>query len=254
MRRALYILALLSLIDVFGTGVHAQISKPDAISQFVLGAQAYKERDYSRAVKEYQAILQGGKESGPLYYNLGNAYFKNAQLGYAVLSYERAKQLIPRDSDLKFNLKYAESLVTKTVSNEASGFFQQLYQGHLDFYTLDEMLIICTILAVILGVVFLFSRFLKWSVPVRVLTRLVLAVFLVIYGAGLFGKINANLNQAVVVEKSTANFEPSDDATVRFELFEGMKVKVVRYKDGWVKVRRSDGILGWVPEVSIEEI
>lgn len=40
-----------------------------------------------------------------------NAYFKLGNKGKAILNYERALQLLPRDADVKSNLVYARSLI-----------------------------------------------------------------------------------------------------------------------------------------------
>ena len=48
---------------------------------------AYIEKEYAQACEIYESLLQKG-ESGEIYYNLGNAYFKQNQLGRAILNYE----------------------------------------------------------------------------------------------------------------------------------------------------------------------
>ncbi|MEJ2544928.1 MAG: hypothetical protein P8Y99_12750, partial [Calditrichaceae bacterium] len=43
---------------------------------FDQGNQYYQKGKYELAVESYQKILDEGFESGPLYFNLGNAYYK----------------------------------------------------------------------------------------------------------------------------------------------------------------------------------
>ncbi len=243
---------VLLLMSAFSA--EAAMPQQEAVSQFVLGNQAYKEGAYEKAIEEYRAILEGDRENGHLYYNLANAYFKNRQLGYSILNYERARRLMPRDSDLKFNLAYAESLVRKTAQPEPAGFVSEMISGHVNFYTLDEMFLMTTVLVVLLGAVFLMSRFLKWPRVMKTVSRSVLIILILVYSIGLILKVRVTADQAVIVSNTPANFEPLETATMRFELFEGMKVKVLRYKDGWVKVERDDGLLGWVTQTSLEEI
>ena len=85
------------------------ISDAEALSGFTAAAAAYRAEDYDKAAAAYEEVLRGGKESGALYYNLGNSYFKKGSLGKAVLNYERARRLVPRDGDLNFNLEYARA-------------------------------------------------------------------------------------------------------------------------------------------------
>ena len=51
---------------------------------------AYREGNFAEAAAAYEAIIAQGKESAELYYNLGNAYFKQNNLGRSILFYNRA--------------------------------------------------------------------------------------------------------------------------------------------------------------------
>ena len=53
----------------------------------------------------YEQVSKNGYESPALYYNLGNCYFKLHNLPAAILSYERARRLAPRDEDIAYNLR-----------------------------------------------------------------------------------------------------------------------------------------------------
>ncbi|MFH1244966.1 MAG: tetratricopeptide repeat protein, partial [Candidatus Omnitrophota bacterium] len=64
---------------------------------FSQGNGYYAQEKFDQAITAYEQELSLGRESGPLYYNLGNAYFKSGQLGRAILNYLRAERLIPAD-------------------------------------------------------------------------------------------------------------------------------------------------------------
>jgi tetratricopeptide (TPR) repeat protein len=70
----------------------------------------YHDGAYEDAAREYQRLLESGIESGNLFFNLGNAYFKVGDVGRAILNYERAALFMPSDPDLAANLAYARSL------------------------------------------------------------------------------------------------------------------------------------------------
>ncbi|MGE0267743.1 MAG: SH3 domain-containing protein [Candidatus Omnitrophota bacterium] len=232
----------------------AGISKQESISKFVMGNQAYKEGNYEKAIEDYQSIIQGQIESGQVYYNLGNAYFKSGKLGYAVLNYQRAKRLIPRDSDLIFNLDYAQSLIRKTNSEEKGNFLDVLIQGHINFYTVDEMVLIMTVLTALVSFFHLLSKFCKWKNFVSKGIRGTLLILVLVNAAGLYFKISIQSNLAIMVRPAKANFEPNKTAVSHFELSEGVPIKVVQEKDGWIKIRRADGRFGWVEKTSLEKI
>ncbi|MEA2040503.1 MAG: hypothetical protein U9N82_11880, partial [Thermodesulfobacteriota bacterium] len=52
--------------------------------------QAYKERRFKAAIDGYEQMIRSDHANGHIYYNLGNAYFKEDRLGRAILNYERA--------------------------------------------------------------------------------------------------------------------------------------------------------------------
>lgn len=75
--------------------------------------------DFTSAATAYEGILA---ESGPrasVYYNLGNSHLRMGNYGPAILAYERAKLLAPRDPDLRSNLALARK--TAAAFEEESG-------------------------------------------------------------------------------------------------------------------------------------
>jgi predicted membrane channel-forming protein YqfA (hemolysin III family) len=78
-------------------------------------------------------------------------------------------------------------------------------------------------------------------------------VALYLLGAVIFQVVDRS-GQAVCVERVEARFEPSAQATAYFKIPEGTEIKVLREKERWFKVERSDGKVGWVPIKSVERI
>ena len=81
--------------------------------------------------------MKTGVRDPQAHYNLGNACFKAGRLGEAVLWYERALRLAPRDADIRANLHYVEQLRLDKVS-EAVGPARWLEELYF-FPTLDEL-------------------------------------------------------------------------------------------------------------------
>jgi tetratricopeptide (TPR) repeat protein len=69
--------------------------------------QRFKAGDYAAAATAYEKILADEGPRASVYYNLGNAYQNLKQYGPAILAYERARLLTPRDPDLHANLALA---------------------------------------------------------------------------------------------------------------------------------------------------
>ena len=67
--------------------------------------QLYDAGKFAEAAAAYEKIEP---KTAHVYYNLGNAWFRQGKLGEAILNYERARRLAPRDPDILANLKFAE--------------------------------------------------------------------------------------------------------------------------------------------------
>jgi len=63
--------------------------------------------DYRASARELESILADGVQSGAVYYNLGNAYYRAGEYGRAILNYRKAKPFRPRDPYLESNLRQA---------------------------------------------------------------------------------------------------------------------------------------------------
>ena len=85
---------------------------------------AYINNDFPTAISLYETILSSGRQSGKLYYNLANAYFKEQEIGRAILNYNRALRLNPGNEDIRYNLQVAEKM-TKDHIDAVPEFFRQ---------------------------------------------------------------------------------------------------------------------------------
>ncbi len=79
----------------------------DYTKMFAHANELYEKKEYDSTIAAYREILTHGVESAPLYFNLGNAYFKSGDLGHAILYYLKARRLEPADEDILSNLEFA---------------------------------------------------------------------------------------------------------------------------------------------------
>jgi tetratricopeptide (TPR) repeat protein len=101
-------LALLVTGDVLAAGV----APGDAVARFDAANKLYEQGKFREAAAAYESILKAGVASPALYFNLGNALFKSAQIGRALVAYRQAEQLAPRDPDVRANLRFARNQVS----------------------------------------------------------------------------------------------------------------------------------------------
>jgi len=74
--------------------------------------QQFKAGDFAGAATSYEKIVNTEGPRAAVYYNLGNSYQSLKQYGPAILAYERARLLTPRDPDLLANLALARKAAT----------------------------------------------------------------------------------------------------------------------------------------------
>ncbi len=212
---------------------------------------AYRDGQYTQAIADYEKIIAAGTESGAVFYNLGNSYFKNKQLGKALVNYARAQRLIPRDSDLAANVKFATAAVVARVEPTLS-FTDRILSGYIRFYTVNEMVLILSILLGLLGLVHLSGLY--WNWPARRMVMVVLVIFLGIFAIALGAKMNLEESASIVIAPTSARFEPSEKATLYFELPEGQAVRIQASEGDWLKIQRPDRQMGWVSAAAVERI
>jgi tetratricopeptide (TPR) repeat protein len=98
-------------------------------------SEAYRSEDYKRSIQLYEQVvaqlLSEGRESAEIYYNLGNAYFRNGETAKAILNYERALLLDPGDSDIRHNLRFARTRIEDKIDT-AETFFLTSWINNLE--------------------------------------------------------------------------------------------------------------------------
>jgi len=155
-----------------------------------LAAQAYRNQDYKKSIALYEALVAQGlkenKESPQIYYNLGNAYFRDNQLGKAILNYERALLLDPSDGDIRHNLRFARSRTEDRIDTAGDLFLTQWFYAVRNINSSNEWAVIGIVLFILFlasVATFLFVRIL-WARKSAFYTGIVL--FLLMIMANIF--------------------------------------------------------------------
>jgi len=226
-----------------------------ARSLFSEGNSKYKEEKFEEAISAYEKALSLGFESGPLYYNLGNAYFKSGLLGRAILNYLRARRLMPQDADLKSNLRYARSLIKSNAGALQENRFKRFFLGILDSFSLNSFTLITVAFyftfAILIILAISVRRFRKAFIYANIPVLAALIMFTSLFSVKLHKEFYED--EAVVTERyADCKFEPFIGATNFFTLKEGEAVIVITSEKDWVKVKRFDGKQGWVKRSDVE--
>jgi tetratricopeptide (TPR) repeat protein len=246
-------LLLLTLSTIFGA-TQSGANSPGAL--FTAANAAYAKRHYQRAIALYQKIDTQGYQSGPLLFNLGNAYYKTGATGRAVLYYEKARRLMPRDADLQANLAYA----LKNVNEGALPWQNRLWEQVVSCLTPEQSWTYASLtLFCLAGLVILvilkpqkLSDWKPWPQAALALTSFGFAILLTL---AVSVEIDRSHIYAVAVkEGGAARFEPDAKATLHFVLPEGARIRILERRGGWSLAQRRDGARGWVANPYLKQI
>ena len=247
--RNIFILSVFFSLILLEAGLAADNRE---ISLFQRGNVYYEQGNFDEAIRQYNGILEAGSESGNLYYNMGNCYFKKRELGRAVLNYEKARRLMPLDKDLESNYEYACSLIKGTEAAPKRSFPAMVLSGLFEKFTIDGLTVLLSAFYMII-LVSIATGFFASALKKNIIILAVVTGFFFIAGfAALTGKTALLNKEAIVIAQQTdARFEPMNKATTHFTLYEGMKVDVISSEDNWSKVKHPDNKNGWVENSAI---
>tara|TARA_B100000902_G_scaffold61635_1_gene68692 strand:- start:1202 stop:1945 length:744 start_codon:yes stop_codon:yes gene_type:complete len=216
----------------------------------------YREGDFTTAIAGYEKAIDSGGKNSFLFYNLGNAYFEDKNIGKAILWYERARKLAPRDEDILANLRFARQ-VKKDREPEDIGDIERLLANLFNFPTMNELSVIYSISWVFLFVVAGWCVWYRhWKGKLFILSLVFVFVSL-FSGIWLFSRtyFDAEEIPAIIMnEIVTARSGPGINQTEVFVVHEGTKVYVKRKENEWVLIRLHSGLGGWVLGSQIESI
>ena len=255
-QRRLFILVLLpALLAAMPARLRAQTPE----QRFEQGNEAYQQGKISEAVEIYESILQNGYVSGPLYYNLGNSYYRGGNVPRAILNYERALRFMPADDDLRHNVQLANMVITDKIEPVPRLFLWDYFDAFKNAFTLEAVtwlayagfvLFIGSVCVFILGRTYGVRKIALWG---SMASMFVLTVFLIIFFVKLGDMSRAN--EAVVTAGIvTVKNSPDEKSSDAFVLHGGVKVQIVDQFSNWVKVRLADGKVGWMESKVTERI
>lgn len=226
-------------------------------------SEAYRKEDYKKSIELYEQIAAQGlsekRESAEIYYNLGNAYFRDNQIAKAILNYERALLLKPGDNDIRHNLRFARTRIEDRIDTAGSLFFVNLInnlQNRFTSNTWSSIAIGFFILLLVCIAVFLFVRSI-WMKKAAFYTGIVV-IFLWI-GSNVFAFRQKNTlihRDTGIVMPASASIMTSPDVNSKelFRLHAGTKVKLNRTDGNWYEIEIANGSVGWTSKDNVEII
>ena len=215
--------------------------------------RAYQNHAYQEAIDGYNRLIESGHENGHVYYNLGNAYFRLGDIGRSILSFERARLLMPRDGDLAFNLAHARNQVQDAaVDLQTSPLEDFLDLGRFNLY---EIFFAFTLLNVLFFSLLGIRRFKRteWTYYLSIFLGIVISIGACAVALKWYAW--ATDNRAVILaEEVVVQAGPDSRDTHLFKLHAGTVVDVERTENDWTLLQLSKDKRGWVESNQLERI
>jgi tetratricopeptide (TPR) repeat protein len=228
----------------------------DVSQLFQAGNQFYSQGNFKAAIDQYLRIIQSNFVNEDVYYNLANAFFKDNQLGKAILYYERAKELAPQDREISENLSLAQNRIVDKVERPQEGFLLKQANRLLNLLPLDQQTMLAVILFVVANGLFTVFMLMRAERLRRIAFTISVSMFFLFL---LLGSMNATRiyyeattqNAIVLLEKVDVLSGPSTDNPTLFSIHEGLKVNVQTELNGWAQITLHNGWNGWVRKESV---
>ena len=223
------------------------------------GNKAYIDGNYEKAIEEYNAIIEGGEYSMELYYNLANAYFKQGEMGKAILYYNKALRIAPSQEDVRHNLALAEAQTKDRIAVIPEFFLHRwlrVVRNAMSCTAWSVLSLASFALLLAFALLFLLASRIGWRKGGFYGALCALLLFIATTSFAVSSRNDMLTHDEAVVMASALPVKSSPDrsATDLFVLHEGTKVRIVTEVDEWCEVAIADGKKGWCEKRNIEEI
>ena len=241
-------------------GASMNIQAKDLDSLWTAGVQAYTDGKFSDASAAWTSIEESGQKSAKLYYNLGNAWFKQGNYPKAILNYERALRLDPSYSDARYNLEFTNNFVQDKIEPVPEFILKSFARKICYLMSSNAWAAIFLVLfaaALVMGLLFLLGS----SVGKR-RVGFYCGIVLLLLSAGalsfsIWQKSDSVKTDTAIVMSPVSSVKSSPSSGSSKDLFvihEGTKVTILDEVGSWKNIALADGRQGWITSNELEVI
>ena len=228
------------------------------IEKFQAANARYNDSDYTGAIQLYEQIVSEELQSGYLFYNLGNSYFRAGMVGQSIWAYYKASKLSPRFEDIKYNLEIANSKIKDRVTLPPEFFLVNFYIQLKNYFTFFELLFLCGLLVFLSAVFFMLSKvlILNSNVVKRLILILSFSAFLLhLIVFDIFLEDSKKIHGIIIFDDVHAFSGPFQGENTRlFILNEGTKVSLLQKQGNWAEIVLLSGEKAWIPIEKVKVI
>lgn len=247
---------ILSIILLSWTVAAMAQSPRELMSQ---GNVAFQKSDFVTAAKCYSKILEAGYANADVYYNLGNAYYRQDEFGQAILNYERALRLKPNFRDAQENLDLANSKIEDEIKALPELFIVTWARNITTWFSHTGWRIVILCLLALLGAavaIFVLSRDYLWRKGALIGGIAVTGLLLIAIACSIATGVRQNSHNKAIVTSPlvVVKSSPESNSVDKLILHEGTKVDVEETLGDWHKIHIADGNTGWLTDADITVI
>lgn len=222
--------------------------------RFEAANTAFAEGRFADARAGFAAMVAQDGPSVPVLYNLGNAAFRDGRIGEAILSYERALLLAPRDPDTRANLRQVRKAAGLPEPDDGpwTRATRALTASAWAWLASGGLYLAC---AALLGLRALRGDATRTTLRSALRTAVACGAALIVVGAAACATRLAERDRAVVLDDDPVlRVAPYASATASSELAPGEIVRIERTHDGFTLVRTAAGRSGWTTSAGVARI
>ena len=252
MKKIIYILlaVMMPVLSFAEDDIHALFQKGNAL---------YAKANYKEALNDYQKIIDNGYASAAVYFNMGNASYKDGDIPSALLYYEKAHKYAPGDEDINFNIRFVNQKTTDKIEEAPELFLAKWWRACILNFS-GHALAVSSILIVFIASATLIVYFFAGGITLKKVSFFASIILFAVGGCVVFlanrqAAYFDNHRQAIIFSSSvTIKSAPLDKAGNLFVLHDGTLVNVMATSNGWIKIRLANGNEGWMKKEDVKEI
>ena len=237
LRKAIVVVLLLCFM--WGKGFAAAPADFDAANRL------FDKEDFQGARSGYEALVKSGFWSAHLFYNLGNAAFRQGDKSAAFLAYERALALEPGHPEAKANLNFLRNETGAKLP--ATSWIGRA----LSWPAADAAAWLAS--AAFFGLCFSLAP-LVWRGRAPILLAVFCGMALAWSGMVVFWQASCGETWIVTAEAANARTMPVENSQATATLPMGSHVRLLLERGAWLQVQLPDDSTGWISRDAVKPV
>ncbi|MCP4580796.1 MAG: tetratricopeptide repeat protein [candidate division Zixibacteria bacterium] len=217
----------------------------------------YDSGEFGQAIEGYMSMLERGLRTPVVYYNLGNSYFKQNQVGMAIAAFHHSLKLDPSFTHARENLEYVRQFAIDKVEERPKGFLLNIWYGLAGLLSSEGH--------------FLFSMITFWGLS-SIITLLILGIgkkefltyllilliiLFILWVTLTYNVVDKEVNTkwgVVTVTSAELREGPGEDFEKIFTGHEGLEFKILSQRQEYYLIELKNGLRGWIQSNLLMEI